>query len=264
MHKSLFLILLGAVACDRAEAPRGPHPTTLAILQTEPVDAVPAVPRAPVPAGPAPVISGGSVEADALARVLPAPDAPADVPRGLEVEVRAGESLVLLARFSECSVEVLAEVNGLDPTEPLFPGQGLLLPSEDEHGDSAIRARRDAFAQARLDTWLERRGGLLALEEHRVRTGETAWGIARDARGIPSWVLAAYNPEVDLDRLTIGARLVVPVLGDTVADAEPEVRAPEEVVQVGEDDEEFIAAEDEVGAPLPAISDTVRMVPEAE
>ncbi len=224
MHRSLILLLVPAFACN-TDSQRGPTPTTLAILTTEPAGEV-----VPIPASPAPdlatiVVEGvvaSSIESDgqeAVGEVMEEVAVPME--RTLAVEVRTGENLVLLARWADSSVEALAELNGLDPTESLFPGQSLLIPSADEACDDTIVRTRDTASQARLDGYLDRRGGLMAVEEHRVRTGETAWGIAREQLGIPTWVLAAYNPDTDLEHLGIGERLMVPVLADTVAEVEP-------------------------------------------
>ena len=227
MHRNLFLLLLPAVACQTEANPRGPTPTTLAIIETEPVP-----PPPPLASVFEPVAA--SVEADGFEA---ASGSPADtdtglMPRSIAIEVRAGENIVLLARWAGTDVETVAELNGLDVSEPLYPGQSLQLPTADETADAAMLETRQAFAQARLERYLERRGGLMAVEEHRVRTGETAWAIARDQHGIPTWVLSAYNPDTNLERLGIGERLLVPVLSDTVA----EVGTAEEVRELMSED----------------------------
>lgn len=230
MHRSLFLLLVPALACS-TQSETGPTPTTLAIMNTEPAAELPApVLPAPAEVDLASVASmvAQSVEADGFEAAGDAAAPPAlPLERTLAIEVRTGENLVLLARWADSSVEALAEINGLDPTENLFPGQSMLIPSVDAMSDELIVRTRNDAAQAKLDRYLERRGGLMAVEEHRVRTGETAWGIARDQLGIPTWVLAAYNPESDLESLSIGERLSVPVLADTVAELEP-IEAEEE------------------------------------
>jgi hypothetical protein len=270
MHRSPILFLLPLVACQQEPTPRGPTATTLAIIQTEPL----AEPEPPVAVeGSEPTLAAlleGSVESDAIEHGLgstgPVEEIP--LPRCLELEVRSGENLVLLARWADSSVEAIAELNGLDIIDPLFPGQSLLLPTEDEAADQALLDARDAFAQARLDRYLERRGGLMAVEEHRVRTGETAWEIAKAQRGIPPWVLAAYNPEVDLEHLGIGARLSVPVLADTVAELdEPPPRSSPGLDSAEPWDEAASLEPGELedgeldGLELPSVSETVRLQP---
>ncbi|MEL6343884.1 MAG: LysM domain-containing protein [Myxococcota bacterium] len=149
-------------------------------------------------------------------------------PPTVEIMVRDGENLALLASWAEMTVEEIAERNDLAVTGVIYPGQTLQLAIADEE------AFEDARAEAtggRLQRYLERRGGEISTIEHTVRTGETAWGIARDVVGVPMWVLALYNPSVDLDRLTIGQTLMAPQLGDTVADdtlpEDPELEGPE-------------------------------------
>jgi hypothetical protein len=83
-----------------------------------------------------------------------------------------------------------------------------------------VEEGRERHRTARLDGYLAARGGTVATDFHAVRTGETAWSIARDMQGIPVWVLEAYNPSVDLDALRPGQSLMVPVLADIVVDAE--------------------------------------------
>jgi hypothetical protein len=274
MHRNWFLLLLPAIACD-TEPQRGPTATTIAIMETEPRTAEPTT--SPPLASIFDIDEGleTSVEAGALELAEAAPPLPEELPRGVTVEVRAGENLVLLARWAGSSVEALAELNGLDVSEPLYPGQSLLIPSADEAGDTSLISARESFAQARLDRYLERRGGLMAVEEHRVRTGETAWGIARDQLGIPTWVLAAYNPESDLEHLGIGDRLMVPVLSDTVADAvtsAPEAEEPELLTAPPEptvwEIEEELEGGDELALPteidFPSIETTIDMAAPAE
>jgi len=221
MHRNLFLLLLPIVACQTEATTRGPTATTIAIMETEPAERVDSPPLL-VSVFDAPETT---VEADGFAAVRGESASFEDIPlpRNLAVEVRAGENLVLLARWADSSVEAVAELNGLDVSEPLYPGQSLLMPTADEAADAGLVESRESFAQARLERYLQRRGGLMAVDEHRVRTGETAWGIARNQLGIPTWVLEAYNPDADLDRLSIGERLVVPVLSDTVAEVETSI-----------------------------------------
>ncbi len=285
MHRSLILFLLPLAACQQEIATSGPTATTRAIMETEPVPEPSESVFAPLPEPTLAAVLEGSVESDAIehAMGLTQPLEEIPLPRCLEVEVRSGENLVLLARWADSSVEAIAELNGLDIIDPLYPGQSLLLPTEDEAADTALLAEREAFAQARLDRYLERRGGLMAVEEHRVRTGETAWGIAKDCYGIAPWVLAAYNPAVDLERLGIGERLSVPILADTVAaldEPEPALEAfgepmndeiwdepPAELVESSFDLEELEPDEPSLEEStletldLPPIGDTIRLGP---
>jgi len=45
---------------------------------------------------------------------------------------------------------------------------------------------------------------------HRLRRGESVWVLAQQRYQVPVWLLRQYNPELDIDRLRPGVRLVFP------------------------------------------------------
>ena len=135
----------------------------------------------------------------------------------IAVSVRAGENLVFFAQWADISVDDIIDSNDIDPLATLQPGDEVAIPVADAEGAVAFDQAREVFAADRLDRYLTGRGGLLGVTPYAVHTGETAWEIARDQAGIPTWVLSEFNRGVDLNRLRIGERLQLPVLGDTVA-----------------------------------------------
>lgn len=152
-------------------------------------------------------------------------------PSGIEITVRRGDSLVGLAYVAGVSVESIVDLNEIDARTTLQPGATLLIPLEAELADAFMEAR--AFAREdRLGRYISGRGGLVSVEPHSVRTGETGWGIAHGQAGVPVWVLASFNPDVELDQLGIGQHLQLPVFADSVAsaesveDTEPDGRLP--------------------------------------
>ena len=96
------------------------------------------------------------------------------------------------------------------------------IASLDEAQVEIFRSARAVGTQDRLDAYLSSRGGLVDIDEHVVRTDESAWGIAQAQNGLPLWVLSSFNEDLDLDYIGIGQRLSVPVLGDTLASLEEE------------------------------------------
>ena len=137
-------------------------------------------------------------------------------PPSVSVEVRSGESLVLLADFAHVRAEDVADLNGIDVKGAIVPGQTLRVPTTDADD---FTARRDAWLAGKVERYLSRRGGVVGLADRRVGTGDTAWSIAREQGRVPMWIVEYYNPDVDLDRLGIGDPLTLPVFADTVADA---------------------------------------------
>jgi LysM repeat protein len=171
------------------------------------IEALPAATPAPE-MSPAPMPFVAEPEVEVVAMTPPA---------GVDIAVRAGENLAGLASVSGLSIEEIVDANGLDPLAGLQPGDVLRIPVTGNEAH-AFSETRDFARADRLDHYLSGRGGLVGVESHRVRTGETAWAIAREQAGVPNWVLSSFNPETDMDQLGIGQRLKVPVFGDSVAE----------------------------------------------
>jgi hypothetical protein len=137
-------------------------------------------------------------------------------PPSVSIEVRSGESLVLLANLANVRAEDVADLNGIGVKDAIVPGQTLYVPAADE---ADFIARRDTWLAGKVDRYVSRRGGVIGLADRRVGTGDTAWSIARAEGRVPMWIVEYYNPDVDLDRLSIGDELTLPVFADTIADA---------------------------------------------
>ena len=132
------------------------------------------------------------------------------------VTVRSGESLDRLSRWSAASVEEIAARNALEITAPLVPGQVLQIPIADRE---AFEASRNGALESRLERYLASNGGLAGIEGYTVRTGDTAWAIAKHIAGVPAWVLAAFNAGESLDHLSVGSTLYLPIM-TPIAEAE--------------------------------------------
>jgi LysM repeat protein len=133
--------------------------------------------------------------------------------------LRRGETLAHFARWSGLPVETIAEVSGLSlggqypvGTEVSVPLAGVDL--------GVLEQRREEHRTRRVEGYLAGRGGSSGTEFYVVKTGDSAWSIAHADHGMPVWLLEAYNPLVDLDRLRPGQELMLPVLADTVAAVE--------------------------------------------
>jgi hypothetical protein len=151
-----------------------------------------------------------SAEPDALAD-------PIEVEPAAHFKLRRGESIAHFARWAELPLEDVADASGLD-TEGIYPvGTEILVPVTGERLAMLV-SRRDDHRTARVDAYLASRGGTVGTDFHKVRTGESAWTIAKDAQGIPVWLLESYNPTVDLERLRPGQQLLVPVIANVVVD----------------------------------------------
>jgi len=168
------------------------------------------------------VALGEEMMSDAVPITGPPEESPQEVePRAMaHFTLRRGETLDHFARWSGFPVEDIAEFSSLDLDGEYPVGTEILLPVEGE-ALAEIEKNRDEHWQRRVDGYLASRGGAVSTEFYSVRTGDSAWSIARDKYSMPIWVLEAYNPSLDLDRLRPGQELMVPVLADTVVDATP-------------------------------------------
>jgi LysM repeat protein len=135
------------------------------------------------------------------------------------VKVRHGENLVSIADLADTTVDVIADMNQLDDFDSLAVGQEIYVPIPASDGGTMSDAyvhgfeeRRAEARQQRVDRFEQSRGGLAEMRSHRVKTGESAWGLATGDFGVPLWVLSHYNPDVDLGRLRIGQELHYPML----------------------------------------------------
>lgn len=150
-----------------------------------------------------------------VVEVGPQPAEPAATGGPYTIKMQSGENLALYGRWIGINPETIATKNGLDPYGRLAVGQvlkldlGTLTPARFDE-------KRMAFRKARLARYLAKRGGVHKVITHKVRKGQTVLGIARRHGRLPLWVMRHYNPERDLDRLSIGDELRVPITGDRV------------------------------------------------
>jgi LysM repeat protein len=133
----------------------------------------------------------------------------------VDIRVRAGETLDQFARWSESSVEELADLNGIEIRDILVPGQALMLPIEGSELD-ALEVKRVADAEAKLARFIAKRGGLAGIAAHEVRAGDSAWAISKREAMVPLWVLSAFNTKVDMEALKPGDTIYLPVMGETL------------------------------------------------
>jgi hypothetical protein len=145
------------------------------------------------------------------------------------IRVRPGENLVGLSEWAQTNPTDLAELNGMEVQDTLFAGQKLGFSLAGEALDH-FEDERELALEARLERYLESRGGLFTVDGHAMRSGETVWGVAQSNGGLPLWVIGAFNEDVNLDRLAIGDIVTLPILLDSVqVSLEAEDEAPADV-----------------------------------
>ena len=163
-----------------------------------------------------------AADADVAVEVQPSEDkAPTDDATYVRGEVeplvaytlRRGETLDHFARWSELPVEIIAEASAVSLTATLDVGTIVQVPA-DHARRSRIEQARDAHHLRRAEGYLESRGGASATRFYVVKTGDTAWSIARRQGDVPVWLVEAFNPSMNLDALRPGEVLMLPILAD--------------------------------------------------
>lgn len=211
-HKNTMLALLGAtlMACGgRPAAPAplySPAPEAL-VDATSPVAAIDtAAPGREVTPVVAEVDVAAPPQVHAVETIGEAP---------VTYHLRRGETLDHFARWAELPVEVVAEHSGLRLDEALAVGAVVRVPA-DHARRSRIELRRDAHHERRAEGYLASRGGSVSTEFHVVRTGDTAWRIAKENGDLPVWLVETFNPSLDLEALRPGQAVMLPVTGDMI------------------------------------------------
>ncbi|MFN3199006.1 MAG: LysM peptidoglycan-binding domain-containing protein [Bradymonadia bacterium] len=144
----------------------------------------------------------------------PADDAPGEVLAGgsAHIKVASGESFGRLAKWAGISARAIAEHNDLPLNDPLQIGQSLHMPLKGK-ALADFTDKRRAFAKGRVNKFFKRKGGLEEVVEYTVKRGDRATKIARK-HGLPLWILISYNAKTDLNSLSIGDVIQVPITGN--------------------------------------------------
>ena len=85
-----------------------------------------------------------------------------------------------------------------------------------EHWAALPKSLRDRVARAyrpgqEIDKQPSREYIRIAQEVHHVvRRGDSLWELTQAHAPLPLWLLRQYNPDLDLERLVPGARIVIP------------------------------------------------------
>ena len=155
-----------------------------------------------------------------------------ETPQLVEVSIEYGDGLEAIARWANTEASIVESLNGIDESEAIDAGHPLLLPMTASEA-SAFKAARARASELRNDRYIRKRGGLAGFKQHEMVRGETVWGIARRHGKLPLWLIQSLNPELDLNRVKVGAIVILPLLGDEA----PAATQATETNEDGHDDE---------------------------
>jgi membrane-bound lytic murein transglycosylase D len=126
------------------------------------------------------------------------------------IEIQAAETLSQVADWVGMSSDQLRELNRLPRKRSLQLGQRLRL-SFEKVSQEAFSERRIAYHRELQEDFFSRYR-IVDTAEHRLRSGESIWVLALQKYKVPVWLLRQYNPDIDLNQVRPGTRLVFPRL----------------------------------------------------
>jgi membrane-bound lytic murein transglycosylase D len=180
--------------------PGGPHRLLLPVNRAEPFRIA--------------LANGETAQRVAATTVEPPPE--------LRHRVRSGESLTGIARQHGVSVDSLRARNGLRGSV-IHPGDILMVPRDGATATAPVaESRPDIVAQlperlppaGRATAPAGASSAAAAARSHKVKPGETLWGVAR-RYGVTVPALAAENGMTSKSQLVAGSRLKIPGAGGT-------------------------------------------------
>ena len=128
--------------------------------------------------------------------------------------VQRGDTLSTISRRYGVSVSAIREANGL-ASSTIHPGQSILIP-----GSFVAGVARTAESRSDIANLLPEKQAASRASSHRVRSGDTLWGIAR-RYGVTVPELASVNNLSTQSTLRAGMRLKIPSGGSVQAAAAP-------------------------------------------
>ncbi|MFP8874727.1 MAG: LysM domain-containing protein, partial [Myxococcota bacterium] len=126
------------------------------------------------------------------------------------IEVQATETLGHYAEWLDLRASHLRAINRERQYRVLSIGSRLRLDfshvSVDEFHRRRLEHHRD-LQEAFFD-----RNEIERTRVHVTQSGDSLWGLAADRYRLPLWLLRQYNPDLNLNQLRAGTRIVIPVL----------------------------------------------------
>ncbi len=191
----------------------GPSPAPVAVASV----ARPAAPSAPSQRAAAelPAVDGGAPAGEPVGDAAGQAASLADPSNYLvadndTVEVQAAETLSHYADWLAVSRDELRKANGWSQQRSLVLGQRVRLVFADVSRDTFL-ARRVAYHHD-LQAAFFSRYRITDTTEHRLRRGESVWVLASQKYKVPVWLLRQYNPQLNLDQIRPGTRVVFPLV----------------------------------------------------
>jgi len=130
--------------------------------------------------------------------------------------VEPAETLGHFADWLEVETQALRRLNRLRRGRAIQVGQRISLTFE-KVGVEVFEARRLEYHRGLEEDFFEVYQ-VEGTQLHALQPGENIWDLARQRYGVPFWLVARYNPDKILSRLSTGERVIIPIVGSRAAE----------------------------------------------
>ncbi len=124
------------------------------------------------------------------------------------VIVQAAETLGHFADWSGVSSQALRKLNRLHKSAMVTLGHRLKLDFSHVSADQFATARREYHHHLQEEYFAVHR--IAGTENYSVKRGDSLWVIAQQHGDLPVWLVAQYNPDVDLNDMRPGTAITLP------------------------------------------------------
>jgi len=172
-----------------------------------------------------PVLSGEIVAASAAAPAEQGADTamladPSDyfVASDGTIEIQAEETLGHYASWLNIRTQKLRDLNGYEFRKPAVIGRHLQLDFTRVTPEQ-FAAKRIAYHRELQESFFTRYR-IADTKVHEFRRGDSLFVLSLRRYKVPVWLLRQYNPDLDLDRIKPGTRIVIPQIEQVDSDTE--------------------------------------------
>ena len=124
------------------------------------------------------------------------------------VTVQAAETLGHLADWSRIDVRRLQALNRLHPNSGVTQGRKIKLDLSRVSAAQFVASRRDYHRKLQDSYFAAHR--IAGTETYAVKRGDSLWTIVQQHADMPIWLVAQYNPDVNLNDMRPGTAITLP------------------------------------------------------
>jgi membrane-bound lytic murein transglycosylase D len=122
--------------------------------------------------------------------------------------VHAAETLGHFANWTQTDANALRVLNKLHKNAMVSVGRKIKLDLSRVSAAQFLAARREYHRQLQEDFFAAHR--IAGTENYAVKHGDSLWTIAQQHDGLPVWLVAQYNPDVDFGDVRPGTTVTLP------------------------------------------------------